>query len=166
MNIREKIKNIEYNNFYPLFFTIIFILILIQYSFNSLDAIFYDSWVRVDIASKSNENIVVIAMDEESDQFLGETFPYTYATHKRFIEKVLEDKPLVINYLVSFMDQISEEELQFFDRFKSLIVDYKTNGGGFRFGTSRDAWGEQLPPEELASLGYSSAILNKDGNTF
>src|SRR5690606_223028 len=40
------------------------------------------------------------------------------------------------------------------------------NGGGFRFGTSRDAWGEQLPPEELASLGYSLAILNKDGNTF
>ncbi len=68
--IKDRFKNIEYNNLYPLFFTIIFILILIQYSFNSLDALFYDLWARGDFVAPSSDKIVVVTMDEESDQFL------------------------------------------------------------------------------------------------
>ena len=66
--IKEKLKNIEYNNFYPLFFTVIFILIVIQYSFSTLDAIFYDLWVRSDVVAQWDDNIIEIVLDEESDE--------------------------------------------------------------------------------------------------
>src|SRR5690606_9673499 len=138
MNIREKIKNIEYNNFYPLFFTIVFILILIQYSFNSLDAIFYDLWVRADINTKKPTQIVLIPMDEESDQFLGEIYPYTYATHLRFITKLLEDKPLIVNYLIPFLEPESPNESQYSEEFYENLQNFKLAGGYFRFGTDRD----------------------------
>src|SRR5690606_26808072 len=87
-------------------------------------------------------------------------------THSRFIQKILEEKPLALNYLVPFTEPSSEEEFKFFESFRENLFEFKKDGGGFRFGTSRDAWGEQLPPERLSGLGYSLAILNKDGNTF
>lgn len=162
----NKLKNIEYNNLYPLFFTIIFILILIQYSFNSLDAIFYDLWVRSDFLSSENPDIVIVNMDEESDQFLGEIYPYTYATHTRFLKKLVDDKPSVVNYFVPFLEPESDEERKYLTKFKASIQLLKQVGGNFRFGTDKDAWGEQIPPDELADLGYSLALINKDGNYF
>jgi signal transduction histidine kinase len=165
-NWKEKLKNIEYNNLYPLFFTIIFILILIQYSFNSLDAIFYDLWVRADIGAKSDKNIIIVTLDEESDQFLGEIYPYTYATHTRFLDKLLKDKPALINYFVPFMEPESDEEKKYMMEFHDSLQKYKQDHGRFRFGTDRDAWGELIPPDGLVDLGYSLALLNKDGTTF
>jgi len=164
--IKFNLKNIEYNNLYPLFFTIIFILILIQYSFNSLDGIFYDLWVRADIGVSSDKNVVVVNMDEESDQFLGEVYPYTYATHVRFLNKILQDKPSVVNYFVPMQMPETEIEKSYSDEFYTQMQNFKQNKGYFRFGTDKDAWGEQLPPEDLIDLGYSLAIINKDGNTF
>ncbi|MFT6632586.1 MAG: signal transduction histidine kinase [Bacteriovoracaceae bacterium] len=164
--ISNKVKNLEYNNLYPLFFTLIFILILIQYSFNSLDAIFYDLWSRSDILTKKNNNIITITMDEESDQFLGEVYPYTYATHIRFIKKLLGDSPKGIGYLVPFQEPESASDQEYIKEFKSLILDYKTDFNFFRLGTDKDAWGEQIPPQELRDLGFSLSLLNKDGNIF
>ena len=163
---KDKLKNIEYNNLYPLFFTIIFILILIQYSFNSLDAIFYDIWVRTDIGSSSSTEIVAVTIDEESDQFLGEVYPYTFATHNRFMQKILKDKPAVITYFVPFIEPASDEEQLYLQQFHDALLEYKQNKGLFRFGTDRDAWGELIPPESLVDLGYSLGILNKDGSIF
>ena len=163
---KEKIKNIEYNNLYPLFFTIIFILILIQYSFNSLDAIFYDLWTRGDFAAGSKDNIVVITMDEESDQFLGEIYPYTYATHNRILSKLTEDKPSIISYMVPMLEPENSVDKENLKSFHDNVQSYKSDGGIFRFGTDKDAWGEQIPPDGLKDLGYSLGIINKDGNVF
>ena len=154
-SLREKLKLVEYNNFYPLFFTITFILILIQYSFNSLDAIFYDLWIRADIKTNPPEEIVLVPMDEESDQFLGEIYPYTYATHMRFSEKLVEDSPKVINYLVPFLEPETENEWQYSKEFFVNYKNFNQSGGNFRFGTDKDPWGEQIPPDNLVSLGYS-----------
>lgn len=164
---QEKMKSLEYNNLYPLFFTLIFILILIQYSFHSLDAIFYDLWSRSDFVSQSDNNIVTITMDEESDQFLGEIYPYTYATHSRFLSKLLADDPAGIGYLVSFLETESSKDEKYILEFKNKILEFKEDDRKiFRLGTDKDAWGEQIPPDELKDLGYSLAIINKDGNVF
>lgn len=165
-NTITKLKKLEYNNFYPLFFTLIFILILIQYSFHSLDAIFYDLWVRGDVFNRSDDQIVSIVMDEQSDQFLGEVYPYTYATHNRFLDKLLDDKPLGIGYLVPFLEPESDLDEEYLKKLRKKIIDFKNDGGLFRIGTDKDAWGEQIPPANLRDLGYSLAILNKDGTVF
>ena len=166
MKLLEKFKNIEYNNLYPLFFTIIFILILIQYSFNSLDAIFYDLWSKADFVASEPEEVVVITMDEESDQFLGEIYPYTYATHVRFLNKLLDAKPGIVSYLIPFLEPETKVETKYAETFHDMLLKYSQNEGTFRFGTDKDAWGEQIPPENLADLGYSLALINKDGNVF
>lgn len=164
--MKNKLKDIEYNNLYPLFFTVIFILILIQYSFHSLDAIFYDLWVRSDIMASKPSHVVVVHMDEESDQFLGETFPYTYASHVRFLKRIVVDKPAVINYLIPMLEVEGRTEIAYQEQFKAMANTYVQNGGNFRFGTDKDPWGEQIPPEQLKSLGYSLALIHRDGNTF
>lgn len=164
--LQKKIRNLEYNNLYPLFFTLIFIFILIQYSFHTLDAIFYDLWVKTDFSSKSNNQIITVTMDEESDQFLGEIYPYTYATHSRFMEKILKDRPAGIGYLVPFLDPENQSDEKYIKKFRDQIIKFKRDKGIFRIGTDKDAWGEQVPPVELRDLGYSLALINKDGNNF
>lgn len=166
MKLMDKLKNTEYNNLYPLFFTIIFILILIQYSFNSLDAIFYDLWARGDFVADSRKDVVVVTMDEESDQFLGEIYPYTYATHLRFLDKLLTDSPGIINYLIPFLEPETRAESRFGEEFHDKLLSFKQQNGHFRFGTDKDAWGEQVPPDNLSDLGYSLALINRDGNVF
>lgn len=165
-DIFNRFKSFEYNNFYPLFFTLIFILILIQYSFHSLDAIFYDLWIRSDLTNQSSDKVVSIVMDEQSDQFLGEVYPYTFATHKRFIEKLLEDEPMGIGYLVPFLEPENNVDEKYLRDLRKLIVDFKSERTFFQIGTDKDAWGEQIPPNLLRDLGYSLAILNKDGTIF
>ena len=164
--LAEKIRNLEYNNLYPLFFTLIFIMILIQYSFHSLDAIFYDLWTRSDFATRDKNQIVVVTIDEESDQFLGEVYPYTYATHTRFLKKLISDNPLGVGYLTPFYEPETESDFEDINEFKSLILDFKSESRFFRIGTNKDAWGEQVPPIEIRDLGYSLALLNKDGTVF
>lgn len=164
--IKKKVKNLEYNNLYPLFFTLIFILILIQYSFHSLDAIFYDLWSRTDFLSKSDNKVITITMDEESDQFLGEIYPYTYATHIRFLKKLMADEPLGVGYLVSFLEGESDTDKEYINEFHEIVSKYKLDKNIFRIGTDKDAWGEQVPPKQLKDLGYSLSILNKDGTVF
>lgn len=164
--IKNKLKNLEYSNLYPLFFTLIFILILIQYSFHSLDAIFYDLWNRADFMGSSSDEVIVVTMDEESDQFLGEVYPYTYASHIRFLEKLIQDDPLGIGYMVSFLEPDSKIDKRNIVEFKNLLASFKQDNHIFRIGTDKDAWGEQIPPKELIDLGYSLSILNKDGNVF
>lgn len=164
--LKEKIKNLEYNNIYPLFFTLIFILLLIQQPFYTLDAIFYDLWSRFDFLSNSEDKVVVVTMDEESDQFLGEIYPYTYATHIRFMDKLLADEPIGVGYLVAFLESELGEEAKYINEFKQVLSRYKNNENIFQIGTDRDAWGEQIPPLELRDLGYSTAVIKKDGTTF
>jgi len=159
-------KIFDYNGLYPLFFTVIFILIVIQYSFSTLDAIFYDLWVRIDITNSWSDRVVVVPMEEESDEFLGETYPYTYATHTRFLEKILQDHPLSIGYFAQLQNPEYQVEEKYFQVFKDQINHYVSQKGSFQFATQLDVWGEELPPEELREFGFSLGILNQDNLLF
>jgi signal transduction histidine kinase len=159
----NKLKKIEFSKFAPLLVTLAFILILIQYSFNPLESIFLDFWIKNDVSSRSFKNpIVLIALDEESDQFLGETYPYTYASHNRLMNRLIEDKPAIINYFVSLLEPDSEVEARYQNEFHESIKNYSPNGDRFKFGTEIDNFGEQIPPEGLRDIGYHLGQLYKD----
>jgi signal transduction histidine kinase len=165
----KKIRQLEYSSLYPLFFTVVFILILIQYSFFSLDAIFYDLWVRFDYFQREKAELVMVVMDEESDQFLGETYPYTYASHHRFLQKVLADGPTGVGYLVPLESEPdSLVEQRYMSELRQEVLEYKKSKKGFfRFGTKFEMmFGEVLPVEDLRPLGYSTAFLYQDNQVF
>jgi len=163
MNGFKKLKEIEFSKFAPLLVTLSFILILIQYSFHPLESIFYDFWNKNDIGSNSIKSpIVLIVMDEESDQFLGETYPYTYASHTRLINRLTQDGPSVVNYFVSLLEPDSEVELRYQTEFHEVIKEFNPEGNKFKFGTEIDNFGEQIPPEGLKDLGYFLGQLYKD----
>jgi signal transduction histidine kinase len=165
----KKLKKLEYSSLYPLFFTIIFILILIQYSFFSLDAIFYDLWIKFDFFPKKQSEIIIVVMDEESDQFLGESYPYTYASHYRLIKKIIADEPKGFGYLVPLENEPdSIVEQRYVTDIRQMIQDFqKSKKGFFRFGTKFEMmFGEVLPVDELKPLGYSTAFLFQDKQIF
>lgn len=163
----KRLKELEYSSLYPLFFTVVFILILIQYSFFSLDAIFYDLWARFDFDTGARPAVVVVVVDEESDQFLGETFPYTYASHNRFLEKVLADAPTGVGYLIPLENEPDTNvESKYLQEFEAKVLAFQQQGF-FRFGTKFEMmFGEVLPVSELRNLGYSTAFLFQDNQVF
>ncbi len=162
----NKKKNFDFSRYYPLFFTIIFVFILFQYSFATLEAIFYDLRARFDFGIRFNEEIITVVMDEESDQYLGESYPYTYVTHRHLFEKLAKDNPKIINYFVSMPGPLTEVERSSSKEFKKVVRNYIDRGGYFRFGTDVDTWGEQLPLPNLAELGHSFSIINVDSTIF
>lgn len=159
----QKLKGLEFSKFAPLLVTLAFIMILIQYSFHPLESIFYDFWIKADISAKSyNSSIVLISMDEESDQFLGETYPYTYASHTRLMNRVVADKPALINYFVSMVEPDSNVEARYQTEFHDAIKAFSPAGERFKFGTEIDNMGELIPPEALRDVGYYLGQLYKD----
>jgi signal transduction histidine kinase len=143
--------------------TLAFILILIQYTFHPLESIFYDFWIKNDISSKSFKTpIVVITLDEESDTFLGEMYPYTYASHTRFMKRLMKDDPAIINYFVSMQEPDSEIELKYQNEFHEVVREFSPKSNRFKFGTEIDNLGEMIPPENLRDLGYLLGQLYKD----
>jgi signal transduction histidine kinase len=165
--VLNRLKNIEFSKFAPLFVTLAFILILVQYTFNPLESIFYDFWNKYDVTSRGHANaIVLITMDEESDQFLGETYPYTYASHHRLMSRLVADDPAVINYFVSLLEPDSEVENKYLNQFFELIRGISPGGDRFKFGTEIDNLGELLPPEGLRETGYYLGQLYRDQLVF
>ena len=82
VELLKKIKKFDLVNYYPLLFTIIFVFVLLQYKFHSIEAIFYDFRIKYDVGARFSDEIVIVTIDEESDEFLGETFPYTYTNYQ------------------------------------------------------------------------------------
>ena len=161
----KKLK-LDLSDYYPLFFTLIFVTILFQYPLASLESIFYDLKIREDFGIKPTKEIVIVTMDEESDDYLGDTYPYTYATQSRFLEKLLSSKPKIINYF-SKMPEVTTEELKYFTEFKKSLKAFEETGGKVSFATEiDDKAGEVLPPLELRDFNYSLAQLNIDNNIF
>lgn len=156
----------DLSDYYPLFFTLIFVAILFQYPLASLESIFYDLRVRLDFGVKPTKEIVIVTMDEESDDYLGDTYPYTYATHSRFLEKILSSQPKIINFIVQ-MPEATESDRHYHDEFRKNLQAFDSQGGKVNFGTEIDEIvGERLPPEGLRIFNYSLAQLNIDNNTF
>jgi signal transduction histidine kinase len=162
----KKKRVIDISKYYPLFFTVIFVVILFQYSFSAQEAIFYDLRVKWDIGTSYKDNIVLITLDDDSDRFLGESYPYTYASHSKMMERLIQDEPLLVNYFVNFLEPVTTQDQKHLGHFTETIENLKGRGGQFRFGTEWDAWGELLPPVDLRTFGHSSSLINLDGLTF
>lgn len=164
----KKVKKfkIDLSDYYPLLFTLIFVTILFQYPLASLESIFYDMKVRWDFGLKASREIVIVTLDEESDDYLGDVYPYTYATHSRFLERLLKSNPKIINYFIK-MPEISGDDDTYFNSYKDRLKKYSDNGGLINFATEIDeAKGEELPPLALRDFNYSLAQLNIDNNIF
>jgi signal transduction histidine kinase len=162
-----KIRPLEFSKFAPLLVTLAFVLILIQYSFHPLESIFYDFWIKTDISDKKfSSPVVLISLDEESDQFLGEAYPYTYASHTRLMERITSGQPTLISYFVSLQEPDSEVEARYQAEFHELIKNYSPTGDKFKFGTEIDNLGELIPPENLRDVGYYLGQLYKDQLVF
>ncbi len=163
-----KIKNFKFDlsDYYPLFFTLIFVTILFQYPLSSLESIFYDLKVRWDFGIKPTPEIVIVTMDEESDDYLGDTYPYTYATHSRFLQRLLSSQPKIVDYLAR-MPEVTKDDQTYFENFKNSLKQFDSQGGKINFGTELDETvGEILPPEGLRDFNYSLAQINIDNSTF
>lgn len=156
----------ESTNYYPLIFTIIFVVILFQYSFSALESIFYDFRVRYDFGTSTKKEIVVVYIDEESDEFLGESYPYTYVSHHKMFERLRQDKPLIVNYFINLIEPDSDVAREDLQKFKKQIQKFVSEGGKFRLGSTIDDWGNQLPPEELREVGHSLSLINIDALAF
>jgi signal transduction histidine kinase len=163
----KKFRSLEFSKFAPLLVTLAFVMILVQYSFHPLESIFFDAWIKNDFSSKNlNSAVVVIVMDDESDQFLGETYPYSYASHHRLMTRLVQDEPVLINYYVSLLEPDSEVERRYQSEFYNTLKSFSSNGEKFRFGTEIDNLGEQIPPENLRDLGYNLGQIYKDQMIF
>jgi len=160
------LEKLNIQGFYRFFFTAIFILILIQFPFANFESIFYDLWIKLTPKSTPTIEYSLIGLDETNDQILGEYYPYSYATHLKFIKKIIDDEPKAVVYLVNFDEPNVDEDQVYYDEFSEFLAQYQLRGGIFRFGTSLDLWGEQIPPEKLKRLEYSPALVHVDGETF
>jgi signal transduction histidine kinase len=165
--VLNKLKQVEFSKFAPLLVTLAFIMILIQYSFHPLESIFYDFWIKTDLPAKNFQApIVLVSLDEESDQFLGETYPYTYASHTRLMGRLMDDQPALVNYFVSLLEPDSEVEARYQTEFHESIKSYSPANDKFKFGTEIDNLGELIPPEALRDVGYYLGQLYKDQLVF
>lgn len=163
----NRFKQVEFSKFAPLLVTLAFILILIQYSFHPLESIFYDFWIKGDLPAKNfQSSVVLISLDEESDQFLGETYPYTYASHTRLMDRLTTDEPALVNYFVSLLEPDSEVEARYQTEFHEAIKSFSPASDKFKFGTEIDNLGELIPPEDLRDVGYFLGQLYKDQLVF
>ncbi|MEA9354867.1 CHASE2 domain-containing protein [Bacteriovorax sp. PP10] len=161
----KKLK-IDLSDYYPLLFTLIFVTILFQYPLASFESIIYDLKVRWDFGIKPSPEIVIVTLDEESDDYLGDVYPYTYATHSRFLEKILKSEPKIIDYFVKMPEVLDDEDV-YFSEFKSKLKNFMTEGGKVNFGTEIDeVKGEELPPLPLREFNYNLAQLNVDNFIF
>lgn len=110
--IQKWFKDFNISDYYPLVFTGIFILIIVQYSFTSFDTILYDFWIKTDIIHPKDDDIIIVRLDQESDRFLGESYPYTFASHQRALEKIVAGKPKQINYLAKLPETLDQLEIK------------------------------------------------------
>lgn len=158
--------NTDISDYYPLLFTLIFVAILFQYPLASFESILYDLKVRWDFGTKPTPEIVIVTLDEESDDYLGDIYPYTYATHTRFLERLLPTEPKILNYFVKMPEASAEEDI-YINSFKKQLKTFSDDGGHVNFGTEIDEIrGEELPPVPLRDFHYSLAQLNVDNNVF
>jgi signal transduction histidine kinase len=163
----SRTMRIDEKSFFPLLFTLIFVFIIIQYSFNAFDAIFYDLWIKGDVLSKKSDSIVIISMDETTDQLSGEIYPYTYLTHTKLAESIGADAPASLIYFVDFSAPTSDSEQEHLQRFAATIEEErKKSNFAVRFVSSLDSFGENFPPEELRKFGFSLGLMNEDGRDF
>ena len=156
---------LDQNIIYPLTLTLVVMIFLLQHSFHAYEASFYDLWSKFDALSRSKNNYAAIYMDESTDQFLGEVYPYSYATHSKLLKNLLRDNPKAIFYFLDFKEPLSDDEKKHYENFIQLLSEAKSKIP-IRVATSMDIWGEQLPPEKLQRFGYSLGLINEESEDY
>ncbi len=157
---------IDISKQYPIIFTLFFILIIFQYPLTSLEAILYDLRLKLDFTTVASSEIVLVTIDHESDEYLGDIYPYTYTTHLRHFEKLKNSGAKQILYFTHFKPPKSDE-LKSVDQFKRAISEFNSRGGKVRLASAMDEKvGEVIPPPELQDIGFSLGQLNIDNMVF
>lgn len=166
IKIKNREINLDVSEYYPLIFTLIFVVVVFQYPLTSLESIIYDLKIKGDLAIKPTSEIVIITMDEESDDYLGDIYPYTYATHLRLLARLTSAKPQSINYFIN-LPEAPDKSDKYFNDYINQINSYVKDGGNVNFTTfiSEDL-GEVLPPAELQGFGFNLAQINIDNAVF
>lgn len=156
----------DFSSHYPIIFTMFFILIIFQYPLTTLEAILYDLRIKLDIGTTPTSEIVLITIDHESDEYLGDIYPYTYTTHLRHFEKIKNTGAKQVLYFSQFRSP-TPDELNSLDKFKKSINEFKSRGGVVRLSSFMDEKkGEVLPPVEIQDVGFSLGQLNIDNMIF
>ncbi len=165
--LKELLKRfgLDQNIIYPLTLTLVVMIFLLQHSFHAYEAGFYDLWSKMDFVARSKNNYAAVYMDESTDQFLGEVYPYSYATHTKLLKNLLRDKPKAIFYFLDFKEPLSDDEKKHYESFIQLLSDARAKIP-IRLATSMDIWGEQLPPEKLQPFGYSLGLVNEESEDY
>lgn len=165
LNTILKNFGLDQNILYPLTLTFVVMVFLLQHSFHAYEASFYDLWSKYDFISSSKNNYVAVYTDESTDQFLGEVYPYSYATHTKLLKNLLSDNPKAVLYFLDLKEPQNEDEKKHYENFIQLLSEAKTKIP-IRFATSMDIWGEQLPPEKIQRFGYSLGLINEESEDY
>ncbi len=112
------------NTLVILLFITFFVLISFQYDFPVFEGVLYDMRIKSDLL-KSDKQIVLITLDEESDQFLGDVYPYSYANYVRLLEKIIPSHPLALGFLVDFAGPQTKYDTQKKRRMRNLLSKFQ-----------------------------------------
>lgn len=150
---------------YPIVFTLFFLILLMQYNFSTMESFLYDLRAKLDFNVKYSNNIVVVTLDEESDEFLGESLPYTFATYNRLLDRILPEKPLIISFLSSYQN-ISEKNLFHYEKFIEKLKQFQENGGNIKIGVEKYRTFNYFLPKKIEDFGISEFQLSEDNFVF
>ena len=120
----------------------------------------------MDFTYPAKNDIVIVTLDEQSDNFLGEQYPYSYNSHLKLLKRLEEEKPRILNYFVNFQNPERSALRNDMFAFTKSIKDLQKENFKIRIGTKMDSWGEIIPPEPLKDIGYSLGLLNVDSAIF
>lgn len=142
------------NSILPIFFICFAIFFALQYRFPSFDNGIYDFFSRYLKTNFDLKDVVVIRLNEESDEFLGDTYPYTYASHKTLLERISQESIAGLLYLFTLDPMGQEEEPEHFKAFKSSLNTLLKANTPVLFSGNIDPWGPQEPPAGLQEFSF------------
>ncbi|MBP5297181.1 MAG: CHASE2 domain-containing protein, partial [Bacteriovoracaceae bacterium] len=159
----QKLGPIKY---YPLIFTLIALCFLTVYRGVELEAFFYDAAIKYDPHPPSLAPFRFVLLNEDSDELLGESFPYSYFGHLRMLRRLFETKPRMVISCVPFLAPRNAQQMQDMQAVHDLIQQYRQAGGEFYFALDYGTWAMQPLPEIFQDVPQLFAVINADESNF
>lgn len=163
MPLDEEKKQQDHNRYYPLLFTLLFVFIIFQYPFSSLESVLYDVRVKYDLKDES-QNVIIVTLDDESDQFLGEFYPYSYRSHLLALNQLMKTNASFLAYDIDFQEPTTEKEQIGLLRFSDLLLSYIKSGGNIAFGTKFGP--STYSPFQSSNFPRFPSLVPKDDDYF
>ncbi len=167
--IQFKNFKLDFSNHYPIIITLFFILLIFQYPLSTLESILYDLRLKFDFMTKASDEIVLVYMDHESDEYLGDSYPYTYSTHLKAFKKLQNAGAAQILYFNEFLDSKEEDEFVVED-FKKSIEEFRQAGGSVRLANFQTSQQNDVVSYSkkifLEDVGYSWGDVQTDSYIF